>query len=413
MPVGLRGAKRRGAGAPTEQEMVSLVDRTDSKKDSTVKPGKSAKAFSALNRVLPKGGGSYDEMKVSLLDNKSVRTDGSHSKARNIPWDRKRVMRYAALGFATFIACYLFFRPRDVNWGNFSKILNPTASGDKKCFYLNKGHREGTEPCDCPNPAKPLVKAGSLAGQWKRHHDDMVSVSNRLDPNLDIVFLGDSIIERFSGTAGMGAQVVSGHKAAFDRRFSRTKGGRMEGKAFGTEQDAGPNLLWHVQHGLIDNLKPKIWFIMIGTNDLFTSKCSEDFVFASIMNVVKEVNLKSPESLVVIHGIMPRLDNPKAKTTFLGKIWKKAQNVNNKLRRFCSKYNGFYYIQGGELMLVPSKITGRARIDPRMIDDGVHPTLEGFEKWADFVVERLQKTLDQFEKFKKKMEKKKKEEGGN
>jgi len=273
--------------------------------------------------------------------------------------------------------------------------------------YLNKGHREGTEPCDCPDPTKPSAKTGALAGQWKRHHDDMKAVAKRLDPNLDIVFLGDSIIEHFSGTAGMGAQVVSGHKAAFDRRFAKNKGGRMEGKAFGTEKDSGPNLLWHIQNGLIDNLKPKIWFIMIGTNDLFDYHCSEDFVVASIMNVVKLVADKSPESLFVIHGIMPRLDIPKSKTTFLGKIWKRAQNVNNKLRRFCRKYRNFYYIQGGELMLVPSKITGRARIDPKMMDDGLHPTLEGFEKWADFVVLRLQKTLDQFEKFKAKLEKKK------
>lgn len=104
--------------------------------------------------------------------------------------------------------------------------------------YLNKGHREGTEPCDCPDPTKPSAKTGALAGQWKRHHDDMKAVAKRLDPNLDIVFLGDSIIEHFSGTAGMGAQVVSGHKAAFDRRFAKNKGGRMEGKAFGTEKDS-------------------------------------------------------------------------------------------------------------------------------------------------------------------------------
>ncbi|CAJ1946210.1 unnamed protein product [Cylindrotheca closterium] len=146
---------------------------------------------------------------------------------------------------------------------------------------------------------------------------------------------------------------------------------------------------------------------MIGNYDLFESKCNEDFVVASIMNVVKVVSEKSPESLFVIHGIMPRLDNPKVKGTYLGKIWKQAKGVNNKLRRFCRKYHNFYYIQGGELMLVPSKITGRAQIDPKMIDDGVNPTLEGFEKWADFVVERLQKVLEDFEKFKAKLEKKK------
>lgn len=83
-----------------------------------------------------------------------------------------------------------------------------------------------------------MAKTGPHAEQWKRHHDDMVSIANRLDPNLDIVFLGDSIIERFSGTAGMGVKGVTGHKAAFDRRFSKSAGGRMEGKAFGTAEDA-------------------------------------------------------------------------------------------------------------------------------------------------------------------------------
>ena len=65
----------------------------------------------------------------------------------------------------------------------------------------------------------------------------MVSVANHSDSNLDVVFLGDSIIEQFSGTAGMGVETVEGRKAAFDRRFSKHAGGKMEGKAFGTAQD--------------------------------------------------------------------------------------------------------------------------------------------------------------------------------
>jgi hypothetical protein len=36
----------------------------------------------------------------------------------------------------------------------------------------------------------------------------------------------------------MGTQVVDGHKASFDKRFTKRGGGRMEGKAFGTAQDA-------------------------------------------------------------------------------------------------------------------------------------------------------------------------------
>ena len=132
MPIGLRGAKRRGAG-PTEQEMVSLVDTPDTtKRDSKTK---NKKAFSALNRVLPKGGGVVDELKVSLLDGGKPSAAGGRPKARAIPWDRKRVGRYAALGLASAIVTFLFFnRERDVHWENFTKMLNPTATGDERCF---------------------------------------------------------------------------------------------------------------------------------------------------------------------------------------------------------------------------------------------------------------------------------------
>ena len=132
MPIGLRGAKRRGA--PTEQEMVSLVDKPDTKKH--IKP---KKTFSALN----KRSGSFDELKVSLLDgdNKSA---GSHSKPKRggkLAWDRKRIIRYAALGLGAFIVSYMFLnRQRDINWSNFSKSLHPTATGDKKCFVRYHVH---------------------------------------------------------------------------------------------------------------------------------------------------------------------------------------------------------------------------------------------------------------------------------
>jgi hypothetical protein len=103
---------------------------------------------------------------------------------------------------------------------------------------MNKNHKQGSEPCNCPDPGQPQAKTGTLADQWKRHHDDMVSIAKRAPQDLDVVFLGDSIIERLGGTAGMGTQVMDGHKASFDKRFSKRGGGRMEGKAFGTAQDS-------------------------------------------------------------------------------------------------------------------------------------------------------------------------------
>jgi lysophospholipase L1-like esterase len=150
----------------------------------------------------------------------------------------------------------------------------------------------------------------------------------------------------------------------------------------------------------MEPLNPKIWFIMIGTNDLFTSKCNYDFVLASILNVAKIVSQRYPESLFVLHGIMPRKDNPKAPSDVLGKTWKKAQDVNSQLRKFCKKYRNFYYLQAGDLMLKGSSTRGRAQLDSKMMmDDGVHPSLQGFEVWGDFVMEKLVEVLKDFEEL--------------
>jgi hypothetical protein len=80
-------------------------------------------------------------------------------------------------------------------------------------------------------------RTGTLKEQWKRHHTEMVSVAKSASANLDVVFLGDSITERFSGTAGMGTVIMDDHKKSFEKRFSKRRGGRLEGKAFGSAGD--------------------------------------------------------------------------------------------------------------------------------------------------------------------------------
>lgn len=56
-------------------------------------------------------------------------------------------------------------------------------------------------------------------------------------------------------------------------------------------------------------------------------------------------------------------------------------------------------------MLKGSGTRGRAQLDTEMMDDGVHPTLQGFEKWGDFVMQRLVDVLKDFEELKAKLKK--------
>jgi len=60
------------------------------------------------------------------------------------------------------------------------------------------------------------------------------------DDGLDIVFLGDSIMERWNGTMNMGTQTLKDsfqYKRAFEKRFTKRGGGQLDGLVFGTEGD--------------------------------------------------------------------------------------------------------------------------------------------------------------------------------
>jgi lysophospholipase L1-like esterase len=152
-------------------------------------------------------------------------------------------------------------------------------------------------------------------------------------------------------------------------------------------------LFWHLAHGVLEPLHPKVWLILIGTNDLFDSKCTERFVVANILNVLKTIQEQRPDAQFLIHGILPRKEDPTKKSQFLGHLWKRTQSINFQLRKFCEKYENINYLQGGSFFMEETDVRGRRQIDKNMIEDGVHPTEKGLEVWGDYIVKRVTKIL--------------------
>ena len=69
------------------------------------------------------------------------------------------------------------------------------------------------------------------------HHDAMVYDAKKAPNDLDIVFVGDSIAERWNGTAALGTKVIDSTKRAFRKRFTKKYGGKLEGIALGSAGD--------------------------------------------------------------------------------------------------------------------------------------------------------------------------------
>lgn len=188
----------------------------------------------------------------------------------------------------------------------------------------NKG---GDKNCNCEDPTVPISKMQYRF--WKQTHDmnkKMIDdyLSN-IETNLDVVFLGENIVESWAGrsiginTAGMKPmeEVFNSyfHKEGGEGTSSNIKGGgKFNGLPLGIAGDTSPNVLWRILHGEIPYyLNPKVWWIVIGTNDLAIKQCSEEVVLLGILRVIEEIQANRPNAKIVVNSIIPMTDDIKGR----------------------------------------------------------------------------------------------------
>jgi lysophospholipase L1-like esterase len=117
--------------------------------------------------------------------------------------------------------------------------------------------------------------------RWEKVHHLNVDAIEQIGLNdLDVIFLGDSITEGWSGKLyGTHDPRVQGALPVFQSYFSKRHGGKYEALAQGVSGDTTPALLWRIQNGeigskeggkLIDrkSTQPLIFWVLIGTNDV-------------------------------------------------------------------------------------------------------------------------------------------------
>lgn len=354
------------------------------------------------------------EERVSFLtdsDNGNRRNSKYNNKKNNIPpWTLSRLMKYVAILLVSAFISFILLRKQSkmIHWEEYHNILEPDEGKEPRCFEESRSSRD--ERCSCPDPNKAL--ANETAKVWKSNHDHMIYQAKNVPTELDVVFFGDGMIEQLSGTRGLGVQTVDGMEDYFEKKFTNKHGGKINAVALGSSGDTGPNLLWHWENGISQaKLRPKIWFIMVGGNDLFAKKCTDRFVMANVLNVAKRIFEDQPEAKIVIHGITPRKDIPDSKSQALGHLWNRAQGINLQIRKFIKRHSSrIYYMNVGQILMANGSLKGRKSLDPNLIVDGINPTPKGMKKWGDLVLKKLTPILHGFDMEKHRHQSKEKEE---
>lgn len=241
--------------------------------------------------------------------------------------------------------------------------------------------------CKCPDPVKPISRA---IGTWAVHHRNMVAQVQTSASSTEVVFLGDSITEHWNATKQMGSVPLDpAYRELFQKYF-----GPFHALALGAAGDTSTELLWHLQHGMLpDLLQPKVFVLLIGTNDLGRNGCSKRTTLAGILNLANWIHEQRPRSIILMHGLLPR-SGPGPEKEELGRYWDDIQWVNQELERFCKVHPGeWYYFDASDVFLLQVR-KGDWIIDIDLMEDGLHPNLLGRQKWAPFLAKQVEAILD-------------------
>lgn len=136
---------------------------------------------------------------------------------------------------------------------------------------------------------------------WQKRHESFNVISKKGEAPL--VFLGDSITQ---GWDGRGKEAWAKHWAP------------LNAANFGIGGDRTEHVLWRLENGNFDGLKPKLIVLMIGTNntghqgrpqaELQGAKyaCSAEQTAEGVKAIIGKLQAKTPETQILLLGIFPR-----------------------------------------------------------------------------------------------------------
>jgi lysophospholipase L1-like esterase len=214
-------------------------------------------------------------------------------------------------------------------------------------------------------PKAPPEKATEPAprpGNWMKTHERYVERAK--EGKIDLLFLGDSIT---AGWNGGGKEV-----------WNRTYGPRNPAN-FGIGGDRTQHVLWRIENGEVEGIKPKVAVLMIGTNNSGSNTADE--IADGIKTIVKRLREKLPETKVLLLAVFPRGQKPNP-----GR--EKLIAVNEKIASLDDGKMVTY------LDIGKSFLNEDGTISKDIMPDFLHLTPKGYQIWADAIDPTLAKMLE-------------------
>jgi lysophospholipase L1-like esterase len=180
---------------------------------------------------------------------------------------------------------------------------------------------------------------------------------------IDVYFVGDSIVRRW------GALDYPELLANWTQNFYGWNAGN-----FGWGADRTQNILWRLENGELDGVNPRVIVVLAGTNNV-GAQPRTDSEIAEIAGGVKAIvdacRRKAPGATIVLTAILPRNDSMAAMPAINGINRQLAAFADGRRVRFLDINDRLADANG---TVVAGVLNER---------DKLHPTLKGYQIWAD------------------------------
>ncbi len=263
----------------------------------------------------------------------------------------------------------------------------------------------GDDSCpQCDDPTQPISRGES--DEWRKAFMRNVKFSKeytRNDKHPDVVFLGDALVESTMGTytgleaaeksALLAAKQLDEVKSLYDQKFQ----GKYDVLRLGIAGDTSPNLFWRLRQYEIAGVRPKIWWIAVGRDDLYRTKCSEEVALMGVLRVVEELINRQDGATIVINSLLPIARNNKLQLEgkrFKNEMYTSVAEVNRRLKNFAKKHHHVVFFDADDIFV-------QQKGNSKYISDGMYfdkyypyPSIKGFKELVNSQIQFIDAIME-------------------
>lgn len=211
---------------------------------------------------------------------------------------------------------------------------------------------------------------------WMKRHESFNEISKKGEATL--VFLGDSITQ---GWSGAGKEAWAKHWAP------------LNAANFGIGGDRTEHVLWRLENGNFDGLKPKLVVLMIGTNNTGHQgrpqkelngaiyNCKAEHTADGVRAILDKLAAKLPNTKVLLLGIFPRGATPTDK-------YRQQNEATNALIAKFADDKKVFYMDIGKTFLQPD-----GTLSKDIMPDLLHLSPKGYELWSEAIEPKVKELL--------------------